>query len=196
MNRSSLMFLLTAAILMSALFATGVDEGRLVVQPAAAVESRLKESDSARDLRFRLYDPKSVVVELDEFDEPIPFAPGENFIAAKRELKHEVVNVELERDGSVEYKIEMKEGDVFVYRWSAKSGEVYYDFHGHPHQEETEFFNRYVEGEGSSHSGAIIAAFTGQHGWFWLNISEEPIVLQLEVSGFYDRIINIPVGTY
>jgi hypothetical protein len=36
-----------------------------------------------------------------------------------------------------------------------------------------------------------MAAFTGQHGWFWLNLSQGPVVIELNVSGFYDKIVEI-----
>ena len=193
MNRSSLVFLLAAALLMGVLFALTVED---TPEPEVEAESRFDESSNVKKLTFRHYDPKDVVVEYDEFDEAVPFALGENFVASDRDLKHETLEIELDRDGSIEYKVEMAANDAVVYQWSVVAGEVYYDFHGHPHKEDTEFFNRYTAGEGASDSGMIVAAFAGQHGWFWLNISEGPIVIELKVSGFFDRIVAIPIESY
>ena len=58
---------------------------------------------------------------------------------------------------------------------------------------ETDFFTRYSEGEASSDSGSIVAAYKGQHGWFWLNISDQPVTITLEVAGFSDR--NVLIAT-
>jgi len=41
-----------------------------------------------------------------------------------------------------------------------------------------------------------MAAYTGQHGWFWLNIADGPTTVTLEVSGFYDEIVEIDLSGY
>ncbi len=192
MNRASLVFLLVAAVLLSVLFALAQDGD----QPPVAVAINPNNPNPIVDLAshrhvFERYDPSTVDVRFDEFESVIPHAIGENYIPANRSLKRETVRVELGLDESVEYKMEMKGGDSVVYDWEVPEGHVYYDFHGHPNQAETEFFNRYAEGEGRRHSGTIMAAFSGQHGWFWLNLSETPVVIELNVSGFYDKIVEI-----
>ena len=35
---------------------------------------------------------------------------------------------------------------------------------------------------------AFGAGEDGNHGWYWLNIEEEPITITLEVHGYYERI--------
>jgi hypothetical protein len=37
----------------------------------------------------------------------------------------------------------------------------------------------------SQSSGALIAPFTGVHGWYWLNKTAAPVTLTLHASGFY-----------
>jgi hypothetical protein len=144
---------------------------------------------------FRFLSPDSVSVEHDEFGRAIAVASGENFIARDRGLKTEILEVVLELDATVEYKALMQQGDSISFRWST-DGEAYYDFHAHDEAFGEEFFTRYAEGEGSSSAGSIVAAYDGQHGWFWLNISDAPITITLEVMGFYDEIIEIDLGGY
>ena len=192
MNRASMVFLLAAAVLLSLLFLLAQEvEEPPVVAPLKSIDANTVAVVTSRGVVFEQYDPSAVNVRYDEFESAIPHAVGKNYIPANRPLKSETVRVELGLDESVEYKVEMNGGDSVVYEWKVLEGNVYYDFHGHPHHEETEFFNRYDEGEGNQRSGTIMAAFTGQHGWFWLNLSQGPVVIELNVSGFYDKIVEI-----
>lgn len=196
MNKSSLIFIVVAALLIGGLLglglssqAPGLSDG--VASTSTQAPEILKSetvAKAASPLQYRLYDPKSVEVRSDEFGRAEPHAVGENFMPGKKAFKLEKKNISLPLDGSVEYKAVMDEGDSLVYQWKVKKGEVYFDFHGHPYTEETEFFNRYLEGESASDSGSIVAAFTGHHGWYWLNIADHPIEIELEVVGFFDRI--------
>ena len=97
---------------------------------------------------------------------------------------------------TVEYKAVMQQGDSIAFRWSTDGGEMYYDFHAHDEAFGPEFFTRYDEGEGTERSGTIVAAYDGQHGWFWLNLEAEPTTITLEVSGFYDEVVEIDLGGY
>ena len=37
----------------------------------------------------------------------------------------------------------------------------------------------------------IVAAYDGQHGWYWQNLEPDDVTLTLEVAGFYDEIVEI-----
>jgi len=145
---------------------------------------------------IRYLAPEDVAVEHDEFGQVIPLASGENFIARETAPKSETLTFTLESDATVEYKAIMKQGDSVAFRWSTAGGQAYYDFHAHDEAFGPEFFTRYDEGEGSERSGSIVAAYDGQHGWFWLNIEAEPITITLDVAGFYDEVVEIDLGTY
>ncbi len=85
----------------------------------------------------------------------------------------------------------MQQGDSIVFHWSTDGGQAYYDFHAHDEAFGPEFYTRYNQGEGSEDSGSIVAAYAGQHGWYWLNLETEAITITLEVAGFYDELIEI-----
>jgi len=74
--------------------------------------------------------------------------------------------------------------------------EVYFDFHGDPTKGEfpDEYFQRYEEGEVVSAKGSFTATFTGNHGWYWLNISEHDITIKLEATGYYSSLTEIYRG--
>lgn len=92
----------------------------------------------------------------------------------------------------IEYKVAMKAGDTIVYTWHVEGMEeaelLTSEFHGHtepvPGEPGTVMF--YRKAKGDRESGSLIAPFDGIHGWYMLNESLEPIVVQLTVSGFFE----------
>ena len=55
----------------------------------------------------------------------------------------------------------------------------------------TEFWVRYEEHqEGSGNDGSLVAPFAGEHGWYWLNYNEFPVVVTLTINGYFDEIID------
>jgi hypothetical protein len=140
---------------------------------------------------FRYLESDSVTVEVDEFGQAEPYLNGDNWMAGRGDLNTQTIVVELELDVAIEYKALMQQGDSLSYSWKTDGGEVYTDFHAHDDAFGPDFFTRYTETEGTSHSGSIIAGYTGQHGWYWLNLSDGPLTITLEVSGFYDEIVEI-----
>ena len=56
----------------------------------------------------------------------------------------------------------------------------------------TGYFRSYeIQQRASESHGSFIAPFTGQHGWFWRNLSDEPAVITLQASGYYSRLGRI-----
>lgn len=81
-----------------------------------------------------------------------------------------------------EVKMRMKEGERAAFAWSVQGGVVNFDTHG--------------DGDGNSISykkgravpadtGNLVAALTGNHGWFWRNRGEDKVTLVLRTSGSY-----------
>ncbi len=94
---------------------------------------------------------------------------------------------------ALEFKIAMKEGDIAVYSWTsdlAEAGKMGVEFHGHTEPEAGEaglvmFYKIHSE---LSESGALKAPFTGVHGWYLDNQSDQDVTLQLQVAGFFDDV--------
>jgi hypothetical protein len=185
MNRSTLFFIIVTTLLVGSLIGVNIQPQQTAIVADSSVTT-------TTGLNYRLIDPNDFTIQYNEFGRADPVTTGENFVSSNKSFKHEILEIPLELDSSVEYKAEMEQGDSIVYRWSVDNGDTYFDFHGHPNTLETEFFTRYREGEGSTGSGSIVAAYKGQHGWFWLNISDHPITIKLEVAGFYDKIVLLP----
>ena len=50
---------------------------------------------------------------------------------------------------------------------------------------------RYEEADGVTHrSGSLVAPFNGEHGWFWLNVSDTPVKIRLTVTGYQQKLVN------
>ena len=128
----------------------------------------------------------------DEITEGIAFSQGKPF-------KTQTIRIALEDLGELEHKLIMKKGETIVFSWEVE-GEtpnkgVYFDFHGHPPTANTTFppgfAQSFIKGEQSSGHGSLTAPFDGYFGWFFLNIEERPIVIDIEVSGFWDKDIEL-----
>ena len=156
---------------------------------AVAVSNAVSDASGAPV--FRYLEPDGVTVEVDEFGQAEPYLNGDNWMAGRGDFKNHTIVVELALDEAVEYKALMQQGDLLAYSWKTDGGEVYTDFHAHDDAFGPDFFTRYTETEGTSHSGSIIAGYSGQHGWYWLNLSDGPLTVTLEVSGFYEEIVKI-----
>lgn len=91
---------------------------------------------------------------------------------------------------ALEFKLGLTEGNSIVYHWEVDMAEpnlLSVEFHGHTEREEGQpgtvmFYKIHSNDEGS---GTLIAPFTGIHGWYLNNQSDEDIVITLGVAGFY-----------
>jgi len=83
-----------------------------------------------------------------------------------------------------EIKTHMKQGDTFVFHWTADAA-VAVDMHGERvDAAKDEYTSYWIEREQSQASGTFTAPFDGSHGWYWLNRGDTPVTVQVDVSGF------------
>jgi hypothetical protein len=99
------------------------------------------------------------------------------------------VTVRLEPDQETEIKAALDAAQVILYSWKA-DGELYTDFHGHEPNGGQEFVRYEEQQSGHEGRGSLVAPFAGEHGWFWLNISDKPVTVTLTVTGYYRDIID------
>lgn len=85
----------------------------------------------------------------------------------------------------IEIKLVMKEGEKALYAWTVEGGVVNYDTHGDGGGQSIS----YVKGRGvPADKGELVAAFTGNHGWFWRNRSKEDVKMVLRTAGQYSAL--------
>jgi hypothetical protein len=104
------------------------------------------------------------------------------------------IAIELAGREELEYKATLAMGEPLLYSWRVQGGPVYFEFHGEPTEGDwpAGYYRSYEIQERASEShGSFIAPFTGQHGWYWRNLSDERAIITLQASGYYSRLGRI-----
>jgi len=126
--------------------------------------------------------------ELDAVGQPAK--PVEAGVVSKRDGKYrsETLSLTLAPGKGAEIKAAMKTGDGMVFHWRA-SGDVAVDMHGErTGAAKDEYTSYWIEKVQRQAAGSFTAPFDGSHGWYWLNRSSEPVTVQVEVSGFQEKL--------
>lgn len=107
----------------------------------------------------------------------------------------ETIILKIEDLGEIEHKFILDTDAAVLYSWkliNPKGDGVYYEFHGHPSSKDAEkypdgFEQAYSKGEGVAQSGSFAAPFPGYHGWYFMNLEEGAVEIELTVSGYYQE---------
>lgn len=95
------------------------------------------------------------------------------------------ITLTLEPSQGIEIKLVMQEGAVASFEWAVEGGEVNFDMHGDGSGNEISYEKgRAVPGA----AGELTAAFTGNHGWFWRNRGDAPVIITLRTAGDYSEV--------
>jgi len=130
-------------------------------------------------------------VEVPDFGDPTPLPNPAVHQDETQPPQTRTLQVPIGPEEETEIKTVLGEGKMVLYSWKVDRGDIYSDFHGHSPEFGSEFFVRYEEHqEGSGNDGSLVAPFTGEHGWYWLNYNEFPVVVTLTVNGYFDDIID------
>ncbi|MCG7495282.1 transmembrane anchor protein [Vibrio sp. Of7-15] len=122
--------------------------------------------------------------EVSKTDQNDPTKSSESSLIVYDEEKEEVLSLVLGPNQSTEVKLEMLEGNKVYFYWTANGSALNYDLHGDPYNAPTDFYHSYEKGKGvAEQKGELYAAFSGLHGWYWRNRTEEPVKVTLEVKG-------------
>ena len=103
-------------------------------------------------------------------------------------FRTETIEIPMQGDEELEYKFQMQKGQMLMYSWNSGATQMYYEFHAEPTEGEypEDYYMSYQIGDGSTAgNGTLIAPFTGRHGWYFLNLTEHPVTVKFEVSGYY-----------
>lgn len=93
--------------------------------------------------------------------------------------------VVLQPGEGAEIKLVMKQGEQAHFSWKVRGGTVNFDTHGDGSGQATSYEKgRSVGGD----EGVLVAAFDGNHGWFWRNRGTTPVTVVLRVRGEYAAI--------
>lgn len=119
-----------------------------------------------------------------------------------RKWRTDVVEIPVAPNGGeIEYKLAVQEGDSFVYSVSYENlvyaDEVAVEFHGHTEKgpDGVGDLMFYSVTDGNAENGTFTAPFSGDHGWYLKNDSDEEVVARLELAGFYDVVGRLEIGS-
>ncbi len=103
--------------------------------------------------------------------------------------KTQTLTVTLPPFKETEVKMLLDEAQVAVFSWEADT-DVYVDYHGHnPEIMGKRGFVRYEEQQSTrAEHGSLVAPFSGEHGWYWLSLSDKPTTIKLTVTGYFNSL--------
>jgi hypothetical protein len=86
-----------------------------------------------------------------------------------------------------EVKAMLKSGDGMVFQWKA-SGDVALDMHGERTGIKNAWTSYAVDSVQREGAGTFVAPFDGSHGWYWQNRGTDPVTVEIEASGFQEKL--------
>jgi len=87
-----------------------------------------------------------------------------------------------------EVKLVMKKGETATFQWNSKGGPVNFDTHGDGNGNSIS----YEKGRGvPEDEGELVAAFTGNHGWFFRNRNKNTVMVVLKTAGEYKELKRV-----
>ena len=101
------------------------------------------------------------------------------------------------QEAAVEYKVHMRPGQTIFYKWTVVNADgtpgtvpVEMDQHGHdtPPEGQPETVVEFRKERLLSDQGSMTAPLDGIFGWYFRNHAPDPVIIQLEIEGFYDLV--------
>jgi hypothetical protein len=103
-----------------------------------------------------------------------------------RPFQHETIELTVGPRQWVEYKYRLEKGEALLYSWKT-SGPVNLDFHAEPDGGPRGYAQSYETKQAVTEaSGTMTAPFSGIHGWYWENTTDQDITVTLTSSGYYN----------
>lgn len=89
---------------------------------------------------------------------------------------------------AAEIKLAMAQGARARFTWASSGGKVNFDTHA---DRPGVKYHGYGKGASQREAGELVAAFDGNHGWFWRNRSGAAVTITLETSGAYSEVKRV-----
>lgn len=115
-------------------------------------------------------------------------APEVTLVKSRMPFNESEMSLTLQPNQGGEIKALMRQGEHFVYTWSAEGGKVTVDMHGERPNAGKEFTRYWKDKQQAGDQGSFVAPFDGIHGWFWRNHSDKPVTIKVKVSGFFEKL--------
>jgi hypothetical protein len=115
-------------------------------------------------------------------------AAGSGTILAPQDtaFKQETITFEAGPREGFEYKYRLEKGEALLYSWTA-SAPMNTEFHAEPDGAPRGYAQTYEKKDGmTGASGTLAAPFSGIHGWYWENTTDQPAKVTLTTAGYYN----------
>lgn len=126
--------------------------------------------------------------------EPLPeiaAASSGSLLKRPTPFRNDEMTLTLRPGEGAEIKAAMRQGERFMFSWTAAGGGVDVDMHHEianaPKGESTSYWKDEFQ---SSGHGAFEAPAPGNYGWFWQNLNDTPVTVTVKTSGFYERLFR------
>ncbi len=130
-------------------------------------------------------------VKISDAGEPTPLPNPAVFQQGTGPTRTDTLQVPIGPNEETEIKVILSSGKMILFSWEVDRGDIYSDYHGHDPALGSAFWVRYREQQaGSGGDGSLVAPFDGEHGWYWVNYNEFPVVVTLTVTGFHDGLVD------
>lgn len=151
------------------------------IENAKAITEKEKQVQSPHRI-LKLEDGGSApkVVKPEEANNP---APDKQFIEREDSLQ-----VNIPAGGAIEYKINMLKYGSMKYEWITNDESVFFDFHGEVKQANPPgnvYYESYTVAYSNNMIGTFLSPFEGKHGWYFKNITNADITINLKLKGQY-----------
>ena len=143
---------------------------------------------------YNAVDPAGLQPNYDRSGQSQPTMTGKNLRTHATVYKSETLEAIVNPRNEMEFMTMIDEGEVMLYTWEA-SEPLYYDFHAHQHGGNPDVWTRYADGTSIRDQGSIVAPYTGEHGWYWVNEGTQPITIKLTVTGYYNTVYKIDLSS-
>jgi hypothetical protein len=107
-------------------------------------------------------------------------------VPQEKTFQQEAIELKVGPHQGVEYKYRLEKGEALLYVWSA-TAPVDFDFHAEPDSGPKGYAQTYEKASAARQaSGTMTAPFSGIHGWYWLNTTDQEATITLKSAGFYN----------
>lgn len=103
----------------------------------------------------------------------------------QKQLRQDDIEFLLSPGQGLELKTKLLKGQVLVYEWSTDGALLEVDFHGDTDAVAKGYVSHRLANDTYRGAGVFEAPFEGPHGWYWKNNTQEPVKINLQVSGFH-----------
>jgi hypothetical protein len=107
-------------------------------------------------------------------------------VGQEKPFKSETVDFTVAPRQGMEYKYRLDKGESLLYSWKS-TGPVNVEFHAEPDGAPRGYAQTYEKADRqTTASGTLTAPFSGIHGWYWENTTDQPVTVTLSSAGYYN----------